>query len=138
MKEQFAPYLDSVLPSIFSMATLKPEMGISGTTDLHDLNDVLSEVTPDKKSTAVSSNVNTDELEEKDVAIQMLTVFIDELGAAFIKYVQPTSEILLSMLNYRSNDSIRSSCASALPGLIKCVKDAQGVTQELHNLAKQF
>jgi hypothetical protein len=30
MKSDFGPYLEHVLPSIFSMATLNPEMGISG------------------------------------------------------------------------------------------------------------
>jgi hypothetical protein len=28
MKQQFSPYLKDVLPSIFSMALLNPEMGI--------------------------------------------------------------------------------------------------------------
>lgn len=114
-------------------------MGISGQEALADLTDVLSEVTPDKKGTATAStNVNTDELEEKDVAIQMLTAFIDELGSSFAAYVEPTSQIMLSMLSYKSNDSIRSSCASALPGLAKCMKESQGVTPQFQALAKNF
>lgn len=54
----------------------------------------------------------------------MLAVFIDELGAGYAEYVEPTSKILLSMINYESNDNIRNSVATALPGLIKCVKEA--------------
>jgi hypothetical protein len=34
------------------------------------------------------------------------------------------SKILLALIDYESNDSIRNSVAGALPGLIKCVKSA--------------
>lgn len=54
----------------------------------------------------------------------MIAVFIDELGAGFAEWVEPTSKILLSMIQYEANDSIRNSVAGALPGLIKSVKEA--------------
>ena len=54
----------------------------------------------------------------------MLAVFVDELGAGFAEFVEPTSKILLSMIEYEANDNIRNSVAGALPGLIKCVKEA--------------
>ena len=54
----------------------------------------------------------------------MLAVFIDELGGGFAEFVDPASKILLSMINYEANDSIRNSVAGALPGLVKCVKEA--------------
>jgi hypothetical protein len=55
----------------------------------------------------------------------MLAVFVDELGAGFAEFVEPTSKILLSMIEYEANDNIRNSVAGALPGLLKCVKEAQ-------------
>lgn len=86
MKGHFAKYLPYVLPSIFSMATLNPKMGVSGQDALFELSDVLNEVKPtdekDKKTGIV-----TDELEEKETAIQMLSVFIDELGESYFEYV---------------------------------------------------
>jgi hypothetical protein len=54
----------------------------------------------------------------------MLTVFIDELGGVYYDWVERTSQILLKLINYEVNDSIRNSVASALPGLIKCIKEA--------------
>jgi hypothetical protein len=54
----------------------------------------------------------------------MLAVFIDELGSGFSEWAEPTSKILLSMISYEANDSIRNSVAGALPGLVKCVKEA--------------
>jgi hypothetical protein len=107
------------------MATLNPEMSISGTTAIGDITDLLSEIKPDTSDDKEKRmNINTDEIEEKDVAIQMLAVFIDELGVVFAPYVEHASKILLALIDYESNDSIRNSVAGALPGLIKCVKSA--------------
>jgi len=139
MGVEFAPYLEGVVPSLFAMATLNPEMSISGSAAVGTIVDVLSEVKPenvDDKSKHM--NINTDEIEEKDVAIQMLGVFIDELGAAFAPYVNPTSKILLAMIDYEANDSIRNSVAGALPGLIKCVKTAGGTILDLQNMSRVF
>lgn len=87
--------------------------------------DVLSEVKPaTSQDKDQKFNINTDEIEEKDVAIQMIAVFIDELGGGFAEFVEPTSKILLALISYEANDSIRNSVAGALPGLIKCVKEA--------------
>lgn len=46
------------------------------------MSDVLNEIRPDDGEER-KLNIVTDEIEEKDVAIQMLSVFIDELGVAF-------------------------------------------------------
>jgi hypothetical protein len=54
----------------------------------------------------------------------MLAVFIDELEGGFIEYVEPTSQLMLSLVGYELNDSIRSSVAECLPGLVKCAKCA--------------
>jgi len=107
------------------MATLNPEMSISGTTTHGDINDVLSEIKPANDGTKEKHiNITTDDIEEKDVAIQMLAVFVDELGSGFAEFVEPASKILLSMIQFETNDNIRNSVAGALPGLIKCVKEA--------------
>ncbi len=119
------------------MALLKPEMGIGAGDALADLSDVLKEIRPDE-NTEKKTNIVTDEIEEKDVAIQMLSVFIDELGAAFAEYIEPASRVLLSLTKYTANDSIRQTCVSALPGLIKCAKKAGGITQGLHDMARAF
>ena len=68
MKREFIPFLPNVIPSLFQMATLNPEMSISGVSSGGDLVDVLSEVKPtDSEKSHI--NITTDEIEEKDVAI---------------------------------------------------------------------
>ena len=100
----------------------------------------MSEVKPDSTDDkSAKININTDEIEEKDVAIQMLAVFIDELGAVFAPYAEDASKILLSMIDYEANDSIRNSVAGALPGLVKCVKNADPTaTVMLQNMGKIY
>lgn len=96
MKKEFTPYLSSVIPSLFQLATLNPAMSIQGSSNAGDLIDVLSEVKPNETPAEKHKfSITTDEIEEKDVAIQMLAVFIDELGGGFAEYVEPTSQILL-------------------------------------------
>ena len=72
LKREFAPYLKDVLPSLFQMATLNPEMGIQGQQTTADIVDVLHEVKPQEvQGTAGDKKISitTDEIEEKDVAI---------------------------------------------------------------------
>ena len=125
------------------MANLKPTMGVSGNDGVADINDVVNELkataeTADQSGATKKLDINTDETEEKDVAIQMLAVFIDELGAAFAPYAPQAAEILLGHTNYYANESIRQACAESLPGLIKCYKLAGGLTPELVATAKQY
>lgn len=140
MGVEFGQYLQFVIPSLFQMATLNPEMSISGTTAIGDISDVLSEIKPESSDDKEKKiNINTDEIEEKDVAIQMLAVFIDELGAVFAPYVEHASKIMLALIDYEANDSIRNSVAGALPGLIKCVKNADpSATAQILTLARVF
>jgi len=51
------------------------------------LSDVLNEIKPEE-SAAKKTSIVTDETEEKEEAIRMLSVFIDELGDSFFDYVQ--------------------------------------------------
>ena len=51
------------------MATLNPEMGVSGMDEIANLTDVLKEVKTTGEGTDKGINIVTDEIEEKDVAI---------------------------------------------------------------------
>ena len=96
MKKDFAPYLPEILPPILSMATLKPQIGLQGAgAESADIADVLKEMGPEGNEK--KANIMTDEIEEKDSAIQMLTVFIEELGGGFAQYIEQVSEILLGL-----------------------------------------
>ncbi len=88
MKQDFAPYLNLILPSVFTMATLNPEMSISGSNYGGGLTDVLHEMNPNDNDSKKNLNVNTQETDEIDEAVKMLSAFIDELGPAFFPWVE--------------------------------------------------
>ena len=70
MKKEFTPFLKDVIPSIFAMATLNPEMSIKDANVTGDIADVLNEVKPHKEGEEKGKfTITTDEIEEKDVAI---------------------------------------------------------------------
>ena len=95
MKSEFAPYLATVLPSVLQMAALNPEMGVAGQENLAELTDVLKEVTP-STGEGEKMNVVTDEIEEKDVALQMISVFIDEVPEVCFDYISQLSQLLMA------------------------------------------
>lgn len=88
MKGDFAPYLAQILPSILQMASLKPEMGVGSEGATAELTDVLNEIKPDDGK---KLNLMNDDIEEKDSAIQMLIVFVEELGAGCAQYIEQIS-----------------------------------------------
>lgn len=138
MREKFTPYLDEIMPSILSMALLKPSMGVEGVGE-GEIEDILNEIRPTDDKTSKKINLNTDELEDKDTALRMIVVFVEELGVGFAKYLDQASEILLSMTKYSASATIRTSAVAGLPCLVKTAKEAQpGHISGLHDMAKAF
>lgn len=101
------------------------------------MTDVLSEI-HEESGESSKINVVTSEIEEKDVAIQMLAVFIDECGAGYAPWIEQTGTILLGLLQYGANDDIRDSTASALPGLCKSAKLAGAQQEPFFAMCKNF
>jgi hypothetical protein len=142
MKEDFAPYLKDVIPPILKMASLQPSMGVAGGDALAKLVDVLAEVQPVAKEGETEGekkvSVHTDEIDEKDTALQMLAVIIEECGAGFAPYIEEASVIITSMLDFGNNDNIRSSAADTLPYMVKSAKAANIDQQSLFNMCKKY
>jgi uncharacterized protein YoxC len=119
------------------MASLKPDMGVDGQTGA--LDDVLNEITPETGGDKKHQNIMNDDIEEKDSAIQMLIVFIDELGGGCGQFIEQISEIILNLTQFSASDNIRNSAANALPSLIKCTKTAfPDKVAEMQIMAKKY
>jgi len=120
MEKEFAQYLPKIIPSLFNQAALQPKVGVEGNSG--DILEFISElkVTEDSKTLSVK----TDQMEDKNRAIQMLSGFVDDLEDAFAEYIQPTSELFVSMVDYEPSDSIRNSIANSLPPMLKCLQKA--------------
>lgn len=62
----------------------------------------------------------------------MLTVIIDEMKEHFAPYIQQTSELFFSMINYEASEDIRNSVANSLPVMIECLVKSYPKDTELH------
>lgn len=113
MGNDFAQYLPNILPSLFSLiqtifsdnpapAMVAPENPLEGDKD---------------------NDYNTYETEEAEVAINLLSVLIEEMKGAFVPYVVTVTNIILPLCDYKTNEGIRKSAAKCLPSIIACLKE---------------
>ena len=85
MEKEFVPYLGELVPALFEQAALKPKASVEG--EEGDILQFLSEIKVSEDG-AKGLNIVTGETDDKNVAIQMLTVFIDELEEGFAPYIR--------------------------------------------------
>lgn len=64
-------------------------------------------------------NFQTYDTEEANIAINMLSVIIDELSSSFSPYIAAALEIILPLCNHATNSEIRKSSVTCLSGLVK-------------------
>jgi len=98
------PYLPSILPHLFAMVNKIFEIDYES-----EVEDV--------------SNINTYNTEEAEVAINMLSVFIEELKEKFAPYVEDATKLIYPLVNYNKNEGIRKSAALCLPALLESLND---------------
>lgn len=101
MGEDFQPYLPGIVPSLYKLMTqiFREQSQVASTDKTED--------------------INTIDTEEAEVAINMLSVLIEENKAYFAEYIQPTIELVLPLCNYSSNENIRKAAVRCLPVLIE-------------------
>ena len=100
MKGEFAPYLQQIMPSILSQASLKTTAGVQGMGE-GDLEEVMDELNKDTKQ---KQGVMNDEIEEKNTALEMLSVFLEECPAACANFIEPVSKVVLELVNFSGSD----------------------------------
>lgn len=118
--KDFAQYLPKIVPSLFRLIE---------TLFIDDRQNEEKDDDEDKKI-----NIQTYDTGEAEIAINMLGVIMGVLKELFADYVQKTSEIVMPLVNYSSNDYIRISAAKCLPVMVKCAKTrtddgAQNITR---------
>jgi len=107
MSKDFAVYLPKIIPSLFRLIE----------NVFNDNQNNMNNSEDDKKVT-----INTFDTEEAEVAINMLSVMMEELKELYTDYVEQTTKILLPLVNYSTNEDIRKSVAKCLPSLVICTK----------------
>ena len=67
-------------------------------------------------------NIMTSGAEEVEIALNMLSIFLEKLTDHFAKYVPTLGKILIKLIHYQTNHEIRIVAAKCLPGLIDAQK----------------
>lgn len=71
------------------------------------------------------------DVDEAEIAISMLEIFIDQFGKAFAPYVEAATNIILPLCEFRYSDSIRQSASQCVPGLVKSAADAPEIQKNM-------
>lgn len=123
----FVPYLPGVMPPLLSVAAAKADI------QLLDDEDQIDQVEHDEGWELVPLKgkiigIRTSALEDKNTAIELITIYAQILQAAFEPYVLETMEkIAVPGLAFFFHDPVRVSSAKLIPQLLNSFKKAHGV-----------
>ncbi len=132
LKKELVPYIELLIPSLLRLAASVPGLSIGTnkehTVELEKAAQELSETTmPDKEERRKMVHVTTTDIEEKEAAINMLGVLIDELGGYLDKYVESFSQIVLHVITRSGVETLRESASLTLKGLIRAAKNGKTI-----------
>jgi importin-5 len=124
--QDFVPYLPGVMPPLLAVAAAKADI------QLLDDEDQIDQVEQDEGWELVPLKgkiigIKTSALEDKNTAIELITVYAQILEAAFEPYVVETMEkIAVPGLAFFFHDPVRVSSAKLIPQLLNSFKRAHG------------
>ena len=122
----FVPYLPGVMPPLLTVAAAKADI------QLLDDDDQIDQVDHDEGWELVPLKgkvigIKTSALEDKNTAIELITIYAQILEAAFEPYVLETMEkIAVPGLAFFFHDPVRVSSAKLVPQLLNSYKKAHG------------
>ena len=135
LEKEFAAYLPRVVPGLLKIAGAMPGMGVSSGLKTGSLESILREVSG---STSGKLELSTSEIEEKEMALQMLQVFCVQLEEKYAPYVEETTRIVEPVLTFGPNSELRKEGAAILPNLLQCLKKAQIPAEHLITAGSRF
>lgn len=122
----FVPYLPGVMPPLLAVAAAKADI------QLLDDDDQIEQVEHDEGWELVPLKgkvigIKTSALEDKNTAIELITIYAQILEEAFESYVLETMEkIAVPGLAFFFHDPVRVSAAKLIPQLLNSFKKAHG------------
>ena len=125
----FLPYLNGVMPPLLNLASAKADIQLLENDDeLLDQEDGW-ELVPLKGKVI---GIKTQTLEDKNTAIELITIYAQILEKDFADYVQQIMEkIALPGLAFFFHDPVRISSAKLVPALLSSYKKRYGASQQL-------
>jgi importin-5 len=112
--EEFLAYADNIVPGLLKLISNNVEMSTSS-APTHFVDMALA---TEKKR----KNFSTTETENKELGIQTLITFVEELKGGYIKYVESTVLATFPLLDFSLNEGVRSAAAVLLSSLVGIIK----------------
>ncbi len=82
-------------------------------------------------------SVKTYMIEESDIALQMINVFMQFLGSRLSKYLQQIFDLILVVIEHTLSEDIKMTAVACLPGLVKIKGQQENISEiERLNFAK--
>jgi len=110
-----------VMGPVLKAASLKPEVALIDSDDMKEM-----ENSTDWQFVTLGDQQNfgicTAGLEEKATACQMLVCYARELKEGFAAYSEEVVKIMVPLLKFYFNDSVRIAATESLPYLLECAK----------------
>lgn len=110
--EFFNPYIDKMMPTLIVLC----EKVITHGKQYEEDPNVDGE--EDDKHT----KFNTYDDDNCLVAINMIRIFLKKRGPALMNWIEPIYKVVVSLLTYLPNDSVRTIAGSCLPPIINCME----------------
>lgn len=71
------------------------------------------------------------DIDEAEIALAMLEVFIEQFGKNFAPYVEQTTKLISPLLDFKFAESIREQASKCVPGLVKCAADNHEIQKNM-------
>jgi hypothetical protein len=125
MGDEFAPYLDFVMPPLIKTAQLKPNFAVleidESPESQYPAEDGWEFVTIDGRQVGI----NTSTIDDKCTAVDMLLCYARQLEGGFAKYANEVLSIMIPLIRFYFHDGVRYSAASSIQYLLSCYPRAQ-------------
>eukprot|EP00771_Trimastix_marina_P003957 gnl/Trimastix_PCT/676.p1 GENE.gnl/Trimastix_PCT/676~~gnl/Trimastix_PCT/676.p1 ORF type:complete len:1087 (+),score=395.79 gnl/Trimastix_PCT/676:74-3334(+) len=117
LNEMFVPYLDYVITPLLEGAQREVEIRVQDVDQDPSHLEGLSTIILDDKRIGIKTSA----LEEKLTCVKLLGCYVNQLGAAYLPYVERTTKVLAPLVSERSCEELRMFAADALPALCDVV-----------------
>lgn len=129
LKSRFAPYLETILPSLFNVIDSivdeekeKKRKLTQAEDEATDVREAMGVLPNDEKKDKLFYATNTTESQEVVLCVDMIHTFLKHLGKDYLPYIQKTSEVLVFLIKNSSNDKVRFACAQGLAEIILVIQ----------------
>jgi hypothetical protein len=110
--EFFNPYIDRMMPTLIVLCKNVITIGKKYEEDPN----------VDGEGEDKHAKFNTYDDDNCLVAINMIRIFLKKRAAALQNWIEPIYEVVVSLLTYLPNDSVRTIAGSCLPPIINCME----------------